>query len=107
MHTQLNDLIDGAKTDADKLKGRARTEYDMLIEKTQSAKDRTRELLSNLHEDVAEDKDLLMIYLFVPGGMPLTSASTVMAEGSRVEDSGTTTAPPAVLKAVPTRRLSP
>ena len=58
LHTQLNDLLSEAKSKADDLKGRSRHEYDSLIEKTQAAKEKTRELLSNLHEDVAEDKEL-------------------------------------------------
>lgn len=58
VHTQLNDALEEAKKQAEKLTGRARKEYDTLIEKTQSAKEKTRELLSNLHEDVAEDKEL-------------------------------------------------
>ncbi|HKR81762.1 MAG TPA: YtxH domain-containing protein [Candidatus Saccharimonadales bacterium] len=58
LHTQLSDVIEQAKTEADQLKGHARREYDSLMQKTQEAKDRTRELLSNLHEDVAEDKEL-------------------------------------------------
>lgn len=58
LHTQLNDALEQAKGDAEKLKGHARREYDHLMVKTQEVKDRTRELLSNLHEDVAEDKEL-------------------------------------------------
>ena len=58
LHTQLNDVLEQAKGDAEKLKGHARREYDHLMVKTQEVKDRTRELLSNLHEDVAEDKEL-------------------------------------------------
>jgi len=58
LHTQMNDLIEQAKTQAEQLKGRTRHEYEALIEKTQAAKERTRELLSTLHEDVAEDKEL-------------------------------------------------
>ncbi|HSX07838.1 MAG TPA: YtxH domain-containing protein [Candidatus Saccharimonadales bacterium] len=58
LHTQLNDLLDQAKTQAADLTGRARREYESVVEKTQEAKDHARELLSNLHEDVAEDKEL-------------------------------------------------
>ncbi len=58
LHTQLNEVLEEAKKQAIDLTGKARKEYDMLIEKTQAAKEKTRELLSNLHEDVAEDKDL-------------------------------------------------
>ncbi len=58
LHTQLGDLLTEAKTQADDFKGRTRHEYDSLVEKTQAAKEKARELLSNLHEDVAEDKDL-------------------------------------------------
>jgi gas vesicle protein len=58
LHTQLNDVLEQAKGDAEKLKGHARRECDHLIVKAQEVKDRTRELLSNLHEDVAEDKEL-------------------------------------------------
>ena len=58
LHTQLNDVLEQAKTQADNLKGRTKREYDSLIEKTRDAKEHTRELLSNLHEDVAEDKEL-------------------------------------------------
>ena len=58
LHTQLNDLLDQAKTKSEALTGRAKREYDALIDKAQATKEKTRELLSNLHEDVAEDKEL-------------------------------------------------
>lgn len=58
LHTQLSELLEEAKKHAAELTGKARKDFDLLIEKTQAAKEKTRELLSNLHEDVAEDKDL-------------------------------------------------
>jgi gas vesicle protein len=58
LHTQMSDLLGEAKTKATTLKGNAQTDLQAAIEKTATAKEKARLLLSALHEGGAEDKDL-------------------------------------------------
>lgn len=58
LHSELNQKIALAKEKGSKLKGKARDEFDMVLERANSAKEKARELLSALHEGDAEDPDL-------------------------------------------------
>ena len=59
LHTELNEVIDEAKSQALVVKGRAKEELDMAIEKTKIVKEKAREMLSAVHEEGdADDKDL-------------------------------------------------
>ncbi len=58
LHSELNDLIGQAKQQATKLKKSAGKEFAVALEKAQKAKQKTREILSALHEGDADDKDL-------------------------------------------------
>lgn len=58
LHTQMNEVLDQAKDKTAQLKGSAQKELQAAIDKTNIAKQKARELLSALHENGAEDKDL-------------------------------------------------
>jgi len=58
LHTQLNDVLGEAREKATTLKGAAQKDLQEAINKTNSVKEKARELLSALHEGGAEDKDL-------------------------------------------------
>lgn len=58
LHTELNDVIGKATTQLEALRGRARAELEGLVTKASTAKSKTRELLSAVHEGDASDKDL-------------------------------------------------
>lgn len=58
LHTELGQLLDQASQKADSLKGKVGKEFGEAVEKSKRAKQKTRELLSGLHEGDAEDKDL-------------------------------------------------
>jgi gas vesicle protein len=58
LHTQMNEIITEAKAKLDTVKGVAQKDLQIAIDKATSAKEKTRELLSALHEGGAEDKDL-------------------------------------------------
>lgn len=58
LHTELNNLIDEAKSKAGDLSDKTRKELDNLLEKAKDSKDKAHELMSALHEGDAEDKDL-------------------------------------------------
>ena len=58
MHTELAQLMDQAKSARTKLSGKAKVQYDDLLEKSKVAKQKAREVLSALHEGDAEDEDL-------------------------------------------------
>lgn len=58
MHTELAQLLDQAKAVRSKLSGKAKVQYDELLEKSKLAKQKAREVLSALHEGDAEDEDL-------------------------------------------------
>ncbi len=58
LHTQLNQVIAKAKTVASKLSGKAKKDLDTAVDKATVAKDKTKQLISALHEGDAEDKDL-------------------------------------------------
>lgn len=58
LHTQMTDTIADAKKRVEALRGTAQKDMQVAIDKTNDAKEKARELLSALHEDGAEDKDL-------------------------------------------------
>jgi gas vesicle protein len=58
LHTQLNEVIEEAKTKAIEFKGKALDELEQLVGKSKAAKEKARELLSNIHEGEADDKEL-------------------------------------------------
>lgn len=58
LHTQLAALMNEAKDKATTLQGAAQKELHAVIAKTNTAKEKARELLSASHEGNAEDKDL-------------------------------------------------
>jgi|SRR5690606_2720309 len=58
LHSQLDRKIAAAKTKGKGLTGKAKTELDKAIEKTTSAKEKVREVLSALHEGDADDPEL-------------------------------------------------
>lgn len=58
LHTQLASLMNEAKDKATTLQGAAQKELQSVIAKTNTAKEKARELLSASHEGSADDKDL-------------------------------------------------
>lgn len=58
LHTELNQLLDEARNRASELKGKAQVEMDKAVEAAKVVKEKTRELLSAVHEGDAEDRDL-------------------------------------------------
>jgi gas vesicle protein len=58
LHTELGKLINESKKRGDKLGSRGKKELDKLVEKAKVSKDKTREVISAIHEGDAEDKDL-------------------------------------------------
>ncbi|MET1033057.1 MAG: YtxH domain-containing protein [Candidatus Saccharimonadales bacterium] len=58
LHTQLASLMNEAKDKATTLQGSAQKELQMIISKTNTAKEKARDLLSASHEGNADDKDL-------------------------------------------------
>ncbi len=58
LHTELNQLIDEARKHGVELKGTAKENLDKAMVVAKTAKEKTRELLSAVHEGGADDKDL-------------------------------------------------
>jgi len=58
LHTELDKVIKDAKTGSDKLSAKAQKELAELVEKAKDTKEKTREVISAIHEGDAEDKDL-------------------------------------------------
>jgi gas vesicle protein len=58
LHTELNTVLGQAKEQADTFKGKAREDFEVAVQRTQSMKDKAREMLSAFHEGDADDKDL-------------------------------------------------
>jgi gas vesicle protein len=58
LHTELNTVLGQAKDQADTLKGKAREDFEVAVQRTQAIKDKAREMLSAFHEGDADDKDL-------------------------------------------------
>jgi gas vesicle protein len=58
IHSELTDLIEKARSESAKLKSTASNELHGAIEKAQEARDKTKGLLSALHEGDSVDSDL-------------------------------------------------
>jgi gas vesicle protein len=58
LHTDLGKVIDQGKKQGGKLSGKSKKEFDQLVVKAKDAKEKTRDVLSAIHEGDAEDKDL-------------------------------------------------
>jgi gas vesicle protein len=58
LHTELNNLIEEAKSRGKALKGRAKEELDDASDKAGTARQKAREILSAIHEGDADNKDL-------------------------------------------------
>ncbi len=58
LHTELTKLIDQGRAMVGELKGTAATNLDKAMEVAKAAKEKTRELLSAVHEGDADDKEL-------------------------------------------------
>ena len=58
LHTELAKVLKQAKANGDKLSVKAKKELDALIVKAKDAKEKTRELLSAIHEGGADNKEL-------------------------------------------------
>lgn len=58
LHTQLNDLIDQAKAKGSELSGKAKKEFDVLLDRADVSRQKAREVLSGIHEGDADDEDL-------------------------------------------------
>jgi gas vesicle protein len=58
LHTELSQLMDKARTHGAQLNGAAKENLEKAIGVASNAKEKTRELLSAIHEGGADDKDL-------------------------------------------------
>jgi len=58
IHTELNQLIDEARKRGAEFNGAAKENLDKAMVVAKTAKEKTRELLSAVHEGDADDKDL-------------------------------------------------
>ena len=58
LHTELNDVLAEASERGDRLSGKAKEELENAVAATRLAKEKTREVLSAVHEGRAEDKEL-------------------------------------------------
>jgi gas vesicle protein len=58
LHTELDKLIKDGRVQSGKMRGKAQKELTQLVDKAKDAKDKTRVVLSAIHEGDAEDKDL-------------------------------------------------
>jgi gas vesicle protein len=57
-HSELSDLLDQASKTADRSKTKLTDEWKSIIEHAESVRNKSRELLSAVHEGEAEDRDL-------------------------------------------------
>ncbi len=58
IHGDLGKLLDEAKVKGTQLSGKAKDELNSAVEKAKAAKEKVREMLSNMHDGVVEDPDL-------------------------------------------------
>lgn len=58
LHGELTKLIAAGKKHGKNLAATKKKEFDAVLEKAESAKQKVREILSSIHEGDAEDKDL-------------------------------------------------
>ena len=58
LHTELDKLIKDARSGSTKLSAKAKVELNELIDKAKDTKEKTREVISAIHEGDAQDQDL-------------------------------------------------
>jgi len=58
MHSELNVKLADVKAKGEELSGKAKTEFDEIVEKAKGAKEKVRDVLSSLHDGDADDPDL-------------------------------------------------
>lgn len=58
LHTDLDTVLKQAKANGTKLNAKAKKELDALVVKAKDAKEKTREVLSAIHEGGADNKEL-------------------------------------------------
>jgi gas vesicle protein len=58
MHSELNSRLADVKAKGEELSGKAKDEFDDIVEKAKSAKEKVRDVLSSLHDGDADDPDL-------------------------------------------------
>lgn len=58
LHTQINDLVDEAKSTSSDLSDKARKELDGLLDRANDSRQKAREMISGIHEGDADDKEL-------------------------------------------------
>lgn len=58
VHSELGKVLGDVKSHGDKLSGKAKTEFEGVVEQANAAKEKVRETLSSLHDGDAEDPDL-------------------------------------------------
>lgn len=58
MHSELNARLTDVKVKGEELSGKAKDEFNDIVEKAKNAKEKVREVLSSMHDGDAEDPDL-------------------------------------------------
>jgi gas vesicle protein len=58
LHTELNTVISEATSRLEEVNGKAHAELKKVMDSSQTAKEKAREILSAVHEGHADDKDL-------------------------------------------------
>ncbi len=58
LHSELNERLIEAKKKGAKLSGKAREEFDKVVDSADSVREKVREILSALHEGDADDPEL-------------------------------------------------
>jgi len=58
MHSELNSKLADVKAKGEELSGKAKDEFEEIIEKAKAAKEKVRDVLSSLHDGDADDPDL-------------------------------------------------
>jgi len=58
LHTELTTLLNKAKAEASELRGKALQDYEEVVKVAQVVREKTRDVLSAVHEGTADDKDL-------------------------------------------------
>lgn len=58
LHSELNTALDDVKTKGEQLSGKAKVEYNDIVEKAKVAKEKVREVLSTIHDGNPDDPEL-------------------------------------------------
>jgi gas vesicle protein len=58
LHSDLNKTLADVKLKGEALSGKAKTEFEGIVEKAKVAKEKVREVLSTMHDGDADDPDL-------------------------------------------------